>query len=378
MVAEPPLLLVIAIAQAKKPKDQAGMPLGIWRHTKAPHAFGYRGRLLAAYYHICDRQADGTFILEEEVQKKLVTNYPAFRKSRDAGHIYTTKGARQAAPRLFKNRRDEKGKFRKAFASEQGQELSKYGIEKTLLQTYDMNKASKAWLAGADKHQKSRLSKVRERAIGVQMDAVRQRVKMQEEGALIGRELQDAQHRLAEAEEMEAALKREKEEFGREKAAFRATTGGNVGTTSTHGIGTKHVAGGSTSTDDISSEVGDDIMGGRIKRRHKDRSQRQHLCSRDADLRDHPARPPSRDLDLGNIQTLIKWGLMDCMDLSCRTCQTLLEIMYSCPRKPSLPRRANKRSQTIYFLMAGYLESYYGRNGTEGCSGHWGSIPRGT
>ena len=28
--------------------------------------------------------------------------------------------------------------------------------------------------------------------------------------------------------------------------------------------------------------------------------------------------------------------------------------------------------------MAGYLESYYGRNGTEGCSGNWGSIPRGT
>ena len=54
-----------------------------------------------------------------------------------------------------------------------------------------MNKASKAWFAGADKHQKSRLSKVRERAIGVQMDAVRQLVKMQEEGALIGRELQD-------------------------------------------------------------------------------------------------------------------------------------------------------------------------------------------
>ena len=60
-----------------------------------------------------------------------------------------------------------------------------------LLQTYDMNKASKAWFAGADKYQKSRLSKVRERAIGVQMDAVRQLVKMQEEGALIGRELQD-------------------------------------------------------------------------------------------------------------------------------------------------------------------------------------------
>ncbi|KAK0512887.1 hypothetical protein JMJ35_004904 [Cladonia borealis] len=51
---------------------------------------------------------------------------------------------------------------------------------------------SKAWFAGADKHQKSRLSKVRERAIGVQMDAVRQLVKMQEEGALIGRESQDS------------------------------------------------------------------------------------------------------------------------------------------------------------------------------------------
>ena len=292
MVVEPPLLLLIAIARAKKPKDQAEIPLGIRRHTKAPHAFGYRGRLLAAYYHICDRQADGTFIGEEEVQKKLVTNYPAFRKSRDAGHIYTTKGARQAAPRLFKNRRDEKGRFRKAFAWKQGQELSKYGIKKTLLQTYDMNKASKSWLAGADEHQKSRLSKVRERAIGVQMDAVRQRVKMQEEVALIGRELQDAQQRLAEAEEMEETLKREKEEFEREKAAFRATTGGNIGTISTHGIGTKHVAGGSTSTSNISSEVGDDIMGGRIKRRHKDRSQRQHLCSRGADLRDPPARPP--------------------------------------------------------------------------------------
>ncbi|KAK0517241.1 hypothetical protein JMJ35_000396 [Cladonia borealis] len=52
MVAEPPLLLLIAIARAKKPKAQAGMPLGIWRHTKVPHAFEYRGRLLAAYYHI--------------------------------------------------------------------------------------------------------------------------------------------------------------------------------------------------------------------------------------------------------------------------------------------------------------------------------------
>ena len=91
-----------------------------------------------------------------------------------------------------------------------------------------MNKASKAWLAGADKHQKSRLSKVRERAIGVQMYAVLQRAKMQEEGALIGRELQDAQQRLAETEELEEALKREKEEFEREKAAFRATTGGRL------------------------------------------------------------------------------------------------------------------------------------------------------
>ena len=27
---------IIAIARAKKPKDQAGMPLGIWRHTKDP------------------------------------------------------------------------------------------------------------------------------------------------------------------------------------------------------------------------------------------------------------------------------------------------------------------------------------------------------
>ena len=41
-----------------------------------------------------------------------------------------------------------------------------------------MNKASKSWLAGAGKHQNLRLSKVRERAIGVQMDAVHQRVKM--------------------------------------------------------------------------------------------------------------------------------------------------------------------------------------------------------
>ena len=143
---------VIAIARAEKPKDQAGMPLGIRRYTKAPHAFGYRGRLLAEYYHICDRQADGTFVLEEEIQKKLVTNYLAFRKSRDTGHIYTTKGVQQASLRLFKNRRDEKGRFRRALASEPGQELSKYGIEKTLLRTYYENKGSNTWLVGADKN----------------------------------------------------------------------------------------------------------------------------------------------------------------------------------------------------------------------------------
>ena len=210
---------VIAIAKARNPKRTAGMPLGIWRHTQAPHAFGYRGRLLEAYYHICDRQADGSFLLEEWIQKKLVNNYPSFRKSRDAGNIYTTKGPRQATPRLFTNRRDEKGRFRKALMSEQGQELSKYGIEKTLLHTYDVNKDSKAWLAGADNNQKSRLSKVRERANIVQMDAVRERVKMREEGALMGKKLLDAQQKL----------KKEKEKFEREKEAFWATMGSNEG-----------------------------------------------------------------------------------------------------------------------------------------------------
>ena len=221
---------VIAIARSRKPKDQGNMPLGIWRHTKAPHAFGYRGRLLEKYYHICDRQADGTFLLEEGYQKKLVNNYPAFRKSRDASNIYTTKGPRQASPRLIKNRRDEKGKFRKALASEQGKELTQYGVEKTLLHTYDVNKGSKAWLAGADKHQKSRLSKVRERATEVQMDAVRERIKMREEGAILGRKLQDVQQQIAKTEEMEETLKIEKEKFERERAAFWVAKGGNVGT----------------------------------------------------------------------------------------------------------------------------------------------------
>ena len=143
----------------------------------------------------------------------MVTNYSAFRKSRDTGHIYTTKDVRQAAPRLFKNRRDEKGRFRRALARELGQELSKYGVEKTLLRTYDENKGSNAWLAGADKNQKAGLSKVRKYFIDVHMDAVRQRVTMREEGVFIGRELQDAQQRLTEAEEMEETLKREKGEF---------------------------------------------------------------------------------------------------------------------------------------------------------------------
>ena len=62
---------------------------------------------------------------------------------------------------------------------------------------------------------------MRKYSIDVHMDAVRQRVMMREEGVLIGRELQDAQQRLAEAEEMEETLKMEKEEFEREKEEFR-------------------------------------------------------------------------------------------------------------------------------------------------------------
>ena len=108
---------------------------------------------------------------------------------------------------------------------------------------------------------------MRGRAISVPINAVHQRVKMQKEGALIGRELRDARQRSAEAEEVET-VKTKKEEFEREKTAFRPMTGRNVGTTSTHGIGTKHVAVGSISTDDTGSEVGDDNTGGRIKRRH--------------------------------------------------------------------------------------------------------------
>ena len=86
-------------------------------------------------------------------------------------------------------------------------------------------------------------------SIDVHMDAVRQQVTMREEGVLIGRELQYAQQRLAEAEEIEETLKREKEEFRKS----RVTTGGNMGTLS---FGTEHVAGGSTSTDGIGGEVG--------------------------------------------------------------------------------------------------------------------------
>lgn len=54
-------------------------------------------------------------------------------------------------------------------------------------------------------------------SIDVHMKAVRQRVMMREEGVLIGRELQDAQQRLAEAKEMDETLKREKEDLEREK-----------------------------------------------------------------------------------------------------------------------------------------------------------------
>ena len=68
-----------------------------------------------------------------------------------------------------------------------------------------------------------RLSKVREPAIDVQLDAVRQQVKLQEEGALISRELQDAQQKLTEE-----TVKTKKEGFEREKAAFWATTGGRL------------------------------------------------------------------------------------------------------------------------------------------------------
>ena len=78
MVAEPPLLLLIAIARARKPKDQAGMPLGIWRHNKASYGFGYRGRLLAAY---CSHVAYN--ILEEGVQKKLVSSRSPFESGSD-------------------------------------------------------------------------------------------------------------------------------------------------------------------------------------------------------------------------------------------------------------------------------------------------------
>ena len=132
-------------------------------------------------------------------------------------------------------------------------------MEKTLLRTFDVNKNDKAWLAGADKNQTTRLSKVRKQAVDVHMDAVRQRVKMREEGVLIGREWQDAQRRLAEAEEMEEKLKREREEFEREKAAFRKITaaGGSVGT--------EHVGGGNTSTCGIGGEVGEDTTGGKVE-----------------------------------------------------------------------------------------------------------------
>ena len=73
-----------------------------------------------------------------------------------------------------------------------------------------------------------RLSKVREPATDVQLDAIRQQAKLPEEGALIGRELQDAQQRLAEAKETEETVKTKKEGFEREKAAFWATTGGRL------------------------------------------------------------------------------------------------------------------------------------------------------
>ena len=126
-------------------------------------------------------------------------------------------------------------------------------------------KCRNRWAKGA-RPAAPRLLKVRGRAISVPINAVHQRVKMQKEGAFIGRELQDARQRLAEAEEVETV--KTKEEFEREKTVFRAMAGRNVGTTSTHRIGTKHVARGSISTDDTGSEVGDDNTGGRIKRRH--------------------------------------------------------------------------------------------------------------
>ena len=53
-------------------------------------------------------------------------------------------------------------------------------------------------------------------------------------------------------------LKREKEEFRKS----RATTGRNMGTSS---VGTEHVAGGSTSTDGIGGEVGEDTTGGKAE-----------------------------------------------------------------------------------------------------------------